>query len=253
MLVRLQKFLAESGVASRRASEEIIAAGRVEVNGRVVRELGSKVDPAHDRVLVDGRPVRPRRKLYVALNKPRGFVCSRRDPEKRKSIYDLLPAEWRNLYTVGRLDLESEGLIFLTNDGQFSLRISHPRYGMRKKYLAVIAGRVEPSEIERLTRGVSHAGERLKADRVRVLKCSNRQTLVELELSEGKYREVRRMFEVLGLGVTDLNRVQIGPIKLGELPSGKWRTLSEAEVAALQARDCGASERGASKRGSVRA
>ena len=130
--VRLQKFLAEAGVSSRRAGEAIILDGRVTVNGRIVKELGGKVDPAHDRVTVDGAVLRSKRKLYVALHKPRGYVCSRRDELKRRTVGNLLPREWSNLYSVGRLDFESEGLIFLTNDGEFSLRLTHPRYGVRR-------------------------------------------------------------------------------------------------------------------------
>src|SRR5206468_5346519 len=128
-MVRLQKFLADAGVASRRAGEQLILAGRVSVNGQVVQELGTKVHPVKDRVSVDGEMVRPRRRLYVALNKPPGYICTRHDPERRRVISDLLPKEWGHLYPVGRLDNQSEGLIFLTNDGQFALRLTHPRYG----------------------------------------------------------------------------------------------------------------------------
>ena len=130
-------------MASRRASEQIILAGRVAVNGEEVRQLGTRVDPLHDRVTVDGRPVRARRKLYLALHKPRGCVCSRRDEFERPTIYELLPKEWRGVYSVGRLDYDTEGLIFLTNDGEFALRLTHPRYDVRKKYLVTIDGRVE--------------------------------------------------------------------------------------------------------------
>jgi len=130
--VRLQKFLADAGVASRRAGEQFILEGRVEVNGQVVRLLGVKVDPVHDKVRVDGKPVQSKRKLYIALNKPKGCVCSRKDEFERPTIYELLPKEWNNLYSVGRLDYDTEGLIFLTNDGQFALRLTHPRYGVRK-------------------------------------------------------------------------------------------------------------------------
>lgn len=235
MLVRLQKFLAEAGVASRRASEQIIAEGRVLVNGHVVRELGSKVDPVHDQVVCDGNVVRSKRKLYVALNKPIGCVCSRNDPSKRRTVYDLLPKEWATLFTVGRLDMNSEGLIFLTNDGEFSLKLSHPRYGIRKKYIAAVSGRVDPSVVARITEGIFHDGEMLKADRAKILKASNSQTLIELDLSEGKNREVRRLFEAQGLEVTSLKRVQIGPIRLAELPSGKWRTLNPTEIASISA------------------
>lgn len=223
-------------MASRRASEKIILEGRVTVNGREVRELGSKVDAAQDKVMVDGAPVRLKRKLYVALNKPAGYVCSRRDDLKRRTIGDLLPREWDNLYSVGRLDLESEGLIFLTNDGEFSLRLTHPRYGVRKKYLATLTGRVTSEMLNQITRGVSDAGELLKAERARLLSANNSHSVVELELAEGRNREVRRLFESQGVAVERLVRTQIGKIKLGELPGGKWRTLTEPEIKSLLSR-----------------
>ncbi|HXT39139.1 MAG TPA: pseudouridine synthase [Candidatus Angelobacter sp.] len=232
-MVRLQKFLADAGVASRRAGEQIILAGRVEVNNEVVRTLGTKIDPARDRVSVDGTSVRPKRRLYVALNKPRGYICSRRDPGKRRAIGDLLPKEWSNLYPVGRLDYDTEGLIFLTNDGEFCLRLTHPRYRVLKKYLATVEGRVEPNVLGRLTRGIVHEGEKLKAEKTRLLNANNSHSVVEVELAEGRYREVRRMFEAQGLAVSHLRRTQIGRIKLGDLPAGRWRTLSETEIKTL--------------------
>src|SRR5580704_3245710 len=151
----------------------MILAGRVSVNGKTVTKLGGRVDPAHDRVTVDDAPVRIKRKLYVALNKPAGYVCSRSDEGKRRTIGDLLPKEWSNLYSVGRLDYDSEGLIFLTNDGEFSLRLTHPRYGVRKKYLASITGKVESATVNYLTRGVFEGGERLKAEKARLLSANN--------------------------------------------------------------------------------
>ncbi len=191
-VVRLQKFLAEAGVASRRASEAIIQAGRVQVNGVVVRQLGTKVDSVHDQVTLDGKPVHARRKLYVALHKPPGCVCSRKDEAGRATVYDLLPKEWRNLHSVGRLAM-----------------------------------------VRQFTQGVWHTGERLKAERARLLSASNARSVVELELAEGKNREVRRLFESQGRGVERLVRIQIGKLKLGELPSGKWRTLTEPEIKTL--------------------
>jgi 23S rRNA pseudouridine2605 synthase len=231
--VRLQKFLSEAGVASRRAGEKIILEGRVSVNGRTVTELGGKVDPVHDRVMVDDVPVRTKRKAYVALNKPPGYVCSRQDESKRRTVGELLPREWNNLYTVGRLDMDSEGLIFLTNDGEFSLRLTHPRYGVRKKYLAGVTGRVEQGMLTRIVSGVEQGGERLKAEKARLVSANNSNSVVELEMAEGKNREVRRLFESQGLVVNRLVRTQIGKIKLGELPSGKWRTLTDAEIKSL--------------------
>jgi 23S rRNA pseudouridine2605 synthase len=233
IVVRLQKLLAESGVASRRASEDVIRAGRVSVNGRVVREMGTKVDPQHDSVTVDGALVKARRKVYLVLNKPVGFVSSRSDPHGRRMVGELLPKEWSNLYTVGRLDYNTEGMIFLTNDGEFALRMTHPRYGVRKKYQVTVEGEVEHLVVRALTKGIYHDGELLRADKARILKGSRSQTLLELELMEGKNREVRRLFEAQGRTVTALRRVQIGPIKLGELRSGRWRALTGAEIASL--------------------
>jgi pseudouridine synthase len=232
-MVRLQKFLADAGIASRRAGEQMIRAGRVAVNGTNVVELGTKVDPAKDRVTVDGQPARAKRKIYLALNKPRGLVCSRKDELARPTIYELLPREWAHLHSVGRLDFNSEGLLFLTNDGEFSLRLTHPRYGVRKKYFAVVEGRVEPDMLRRFVQGVTHQGERFKAERARLVSASHSQSVVELDLAEGKYREVRRLFESQGRVVKRLQRVQIGRIKLGELRPGRWRTLTEVEINSL--------------------
>lgn len=233
MSIRLQKFLADAGVASRRTGEQFILDGRVEVNGQAVRLLGTKVDPLHDKVTVDGKPVRARRKLYIALNKPRGCVCSRKDEFDRATIYELLPKEWNNLYSVGRLDYDTEGLIFLTNDGQFALRLTHPRYEIIKKYVATVQGRVEQEMLGKFVSGVFHDGERLRAHRVRLISASKSASMAELELTEGKNREVRRMFESQGAEVMRLQRVQIGKIKLGELKPGKWRALTEPEINSL--------------------
>ncbi len=232
-MVRLQKFLAEAGVASRRAGEQIILSGRVAVNGETVAELGSKVDPVRDEITVDGKPVRTKRKLYVALNKPPGLVCSRKDELDRPTVYELLPMEWGHLHTVGRLDYNSEGLMFLTNDGDFSLRLTHPRYGVVRKYVATVEGRVAEEALRQFTQGVWHEGERLKAERVRLVSSGQSQSIVELDLAQGKNREVRRLFESQRLTVKRLQRVQIGKIRLGELRPGKWRTLTEAEIKSL--------------------
>jgi 23S rRNA pseudouridine2605 synthase len=232
-MVRLQKFLADAGVASRRAGEQIILAGRVMVNGKIVRELGTKVHPARDRVTVDGQPVRPRRRLYVALHKPPGYICSRRDPERRRTIGELLPKEWEHLSSVGRLDNDSEGLIFLTNDGQFSLRLTHPRYGARKTYQVTVEGRIPKAALDQITQGVTDKGETVKADKARLISASNTRSVVELELTEGKNREIRRLLTALGLVILRLQRIRIGPIKLGELPPGKWRILTEPEIKSL--------------------
>jgi len=234
--IRLQKYLSEAGVASRRAGEALISAGNVEVNGQVVRVLGAKIDPARDTVTVDGVPIQPRRKLYLAVHKPRGHVCSRRDEKGRPLLGDLLPEEWSHCYPVGRLDRESEGLIFVTNDGGFALSISHPRNGVPKEYVAEVTGRVDRRLRGRLETGAIDRGEKLRARAARVLSSNNTRSVVAVELAEGKNREVRRLFAALGLEVTRLARVRIGPIKLGELPVGKWRTLTDTEVKTLLAK-----------------
>lgn len=232
--MRLQKFLAEAGIASRRASEEFILAGRVAVNGQIVQTLGTKIQPG-DRVEMDGKPIKARRRLYIALNKPPGFLCTRKDPLERETVSDLLPREWEHLTTVGRLDRESEGLIFLTNDGQFSLQLTHPRYGVRKIYRATVEGRVESPLLKKFLAGIEDAGETLKAEKARIISANNSHSLVELELAEGRNREVRRLFASQDLNVVRLQRIQIGRIKLGELPVGKWRSLTEPEIKSLLA------------------
>jgi pseudouridine synthase len=233
--MRLQKYLAEAGIASRRASEQLIVAGRVSVNGQNIQALGTKIHPGADRVEVDGKPVKVRRKLYIALNKPPGFLCTRKDPLERRTVGDLVPLEWEHLATVGRLDRESEGLIFLTNDGQFSLRLTHPRYGVRKVYRATVEGRVETQMLRRFLNGIEDAGETLKAEKARLISANNSHSVVELELAEGRNREVRRLFASQNLNVIRLQRIQIGRIKLGELPVGKWRSLTEPEIKSLLA------------------
>jgi pseudouridine synthase len=232
-VVRLQKFLADAGVASRRAGEQFILEGRVAVNGKTVRLLGSKVDPERDKVTVDGKIVRAKNLVYVALNKPPGCVCSRKDELDRPTIYELLPREWETVQSVGRLDYNSEGLIFLTNDGQFALRLTHPRYGVRKKYLVSVEGEVKPATIALFKQGIFHEGEKLKALAGRIMSSSRAKSVVELELGEGKNREVRRLFESQAFTVKKLQRTQIGKIKLGELKPGKWRTLNAVEIKTL--------------------
>jgi 23S rRNA pseudouridine2605 synthase len=220
-------------VASRRAAESLILQERVAVNGEPVRQLGFKVDPDRDRVTVDGQPARPKPRLYIALHKPRGCICTRRDERARPTVFDLLPAQWRNLYPVGRLDFNTEGLLFLTNDGEFALRVTHPRYGVRKRYQATVNGRVTPELLAQLERGIRHQGEPLKAERVRLLHQGPSRALVELELAEGRKREVRRLFESQGLTVRRLVRTHIGPVALGALKPGRWRKLTPAEIKSL--------------------
>lgn len=232
-MVRLQKFLAEAGLASRRAAEQLILEGRVSVNGTVVRELGTKVDPVADRVALNGKPVRQKRKLYVALHKPKGYLCSRLDDAGRPLASQLLPKEWSNLYPVGRLDYASEGLILFTNDGDFCLHLTHPRYGVRKRYIATVEGRVTRTHLDAFRRGVEDEGELLKVESARIHSANNSYSVVELDLTEGKNREVRRLFAAQSLIVHRLLRVEIGSLKLGDMPPGRWRVLGPAEVKSL--------------------
>ena len=232
-MVRLQKFLAEAGVASRRASEQFILTARVKVNGKVVSALGTKVDPERDEIMVDGKLVRTKRKVYVALHKPVGCVCSRNDERGRPTVYELLPSEWSNVQSVGRLDYDSEGLLLLTNDGELSLRLTHPRYGVKKIYEVTVEGRAELDQLEAFKRGVRDEGEVLRALRAQILTATKGRSVIEMELAEGKNREVRRMCAVVGLTVERLVRTQVGKIKLGELRLGRWRTLTESEIKTL--------------------
>jgi len=223
-------------LASRRAAEQFILDGRVEVNGQPVRTLGHKIQPGVDRVSVDGVLIKPKRKLYVAVHKPAGYLCTRQDPFERRILSDLLPTEWRHLASVGRLDYDSEGLIFMTNDGDFTLRLSHPRYGVRKIYRVTLEGAVGPAVAAKMTAGVTEGGEQLKAESCRVISSNQTRTVLEVVLLEGRNRELRRICSALNLVVQRLQRIQIGRIKLGELPSGKWRTLTEAEIKSLLSR-----------------
>ena len=220
-------------MASRRAAEQIILEGRVKVNDSAVRVLGSKMDPAHDEVTVDGKPVKAHKKHYIVLHKPKGCVCSKVDEHDRMTVYELLPKEWQIVNSVGRLDFASEGLLFLTNDGDFALKLTHPRYGVRKRYVVTVEGKVDAEVLKRFTNGIFHDGEKLKAERAWLLSATKSGSVVELELAEGKNREVRRLFESQNFLVRRLVRTQIGKVKLAELKPGKWRTLTPTEIKTL--------------------
>jgi 23S rRNA pseudouridine2605 synthase len=228
--VRLQKYLAQAGVASRRASETLIVAGRVRVNGIVVTELGTRVDPSRDVVELDGRRVEPAATVWYALHKPRGYLSTRSDPQGRPTLYDLLPRSMRSLFHVGRLDLDSEGLVLLTNDGDVAHRLLHPRYGIEREYEVELSTRIADDALRRLRRGVQLEDGRARAERVARLS----PTRVTLTLREGRKREVRRMMAAVGQDVVRLLRVRYGPIRLGALAAGRWRALSGEERAALR-------------------
>lgn len=229
MMIRLQKFLANAGVASRRKAEELITAGRVVVNGQVVTELGSKVDPDSDQVAVDGRRIETAALTWVAMHKPRGYVCTRDDPQGRPTIYELLPKSLHTLFYVGRLDVESEGLLLLTNAGDAAHRLLHPSFQVPRVYDVLVSGAVSDATVRQLEAGVELEDGPARAESVKVMGESR----VRLLLREGRKREVRRMFQAVGHKVRRLKRVSYGPVALGKLPAGQWRKLTEAETAKL--------------------
>jgi 23S rRNA pseudouridine2605 synthase len=229
---RLQKVLARAGFGSRRACEELIAAGRVAVNGRKA-ELGQRVDPAHDVVDMDGMRVDLETDLvYLALHKPAGVVTTSRDTHGRQTVLDLVPKEPR-LFAVGRLDRDTSGLIFLTNDGAFAERVSHPRFEVPKVYVAEVRGRVSPVQRKALEAGVELDDGIARAARVRVRAASAGRTVIELTVREGRNRLVRRLLDALGLGVLSLKRIAIGNVALERLRPGHHRPLTRSEVVDL--------------------
>jgi 23S rRNA pseudouridine2605 synthase len=233
VLIRLQKFLAEAGVASRRRCEQLIEGGKVSVNGQPVRVLGTKIDPEHDCVAVAGQPVAVERKVYIALNKPAGVLCTNRDTHDRKRAIDLLPRSLPRLYTVGRLDKDTEGLLLLTNDGTFSLRLTHPRYKMSKTYLVEVEGELKNAEIARLLTGVHSEGELLRTEKVFPVRTQHNATELRVVLREGKKRQIRRMMATIGHPVKRLVRLAVGPIELGNLAISQWRYLTHEEIRKL--------------------
>ncbi len=238
---RLQKIIAAAGIASRRAAEEMITSGRVSVNGAVVSVLGARADPAIDEVRVDGRPIRrPVEHTYIALHKPPGYVSTTADERGRPTVIDLLPETLPRLYPVGRLDLESEGLLLLTDDGDLAQTLTHPRHGVEKEYLALVRGAPTGRALARLSAGVMIDGRPTAPASIRVI--DRREGLhgrpdelwLRIAIREGRNRQVRRMCEAVGHPVVRLRRVRIGPLKLGDLAPGDWRRLTKREVAALR-------------------
>ncbi|GCE14364.1 pseudouridine synthase [Tengunoibacter tsumagoiensis] len=235
---RLARFLAHAGVASRRHAEELISAGRVEVNGVTVTQQGSRINPESDQVRVDGKLITSGTKqVYLLLHKPAGYVSTASDPEGRPTVLDLLPAELRQLrvYPVGRLDRDTSGLLLLTNDGQFALRLSHPRYSMEKHYEARVQGCPDGRALAALEQGVDIVEDdggrhHTSPARVRILKRNEQDSWLALTIHEGRKRQVRRMLQAVGYPVLQLSRVGVGPLTLNNVPTGKWRYLTDAEV-----------------------
>jgi len=233
-LVRLQKLLAQSGVASRRKCEELMLAGLVEVDDEVVTRLGTKVDPRTAKVRVKGRRLPPiTDHVYLVLNKPRGVVSTMSDPEGRPTLSDYVADRPERLFHVGRLDTDTEGLILLTNDGDFAHRMAHPSYEVDKTYVAEVDGVVSRATLQRLREGVTLEDGPVQVSAAKVRSTHGERSLVELVIHEGRNRIVRRLLDHVGHPVRQLTRTQIGPVRLAGIPQGKLRELDEKEIGTL--------------------
>jgi pseudouridine synthase len=232
--LRLNRFLAQAGVASRRRCDDLIRQGRVTINGRIVSELGVRVDPSSDQVVVDGAPVeRPIGRWTLALNKPRDVLVAAVDSRGRSTVTDLLGDFAGRVFPVGRLDYRSEGLLLFTNDGELAYRLAHPRFKVEKVYRVEVSGLVSPSLIEAFRRGVVLEDGRTQPARLAIVSRGKERSILEVELREGKKRQVRRMLARFDHEVVKLCRTRFGPVDLGNLRTGKWRELTPAEVERL--------------------
>jgi 23S rRNA pseudouridine2605 synthase len=233
--VRLQKVLAAAGIASRRGSEILISEGRVEVNAEIVTEQGRRVDPERDVIRVDGARIPPpRRHRYLALNKPRGVVTTMSDPEGRRAVADLVSEGKKDrLFHVGRLDTDTEGLLILTNDGDFAHRLAHPSYQVPKTYIAEVAGLVGEQALSRLQRGITLEDGPVRPTSVKIVSTAGDKTLLKITIQEGRNRIVRRTMEAVGHPVRRLSRIGIGPVRLGNLKVGEYRDLTREELGGL--------------------
>lgn len=231
---RLQKILSQAGIASRREAERMITDGRVAVNGTIITELGAKADPSRDTVTVDGKPaIVDEKRVYVLLNKPVGYVTTLKDPEGRPIVTELLKGLGVRVFPVGRLDYNTEGLLLLTNDGEWANRLAHPRHEVDKEYLVRVRGTVAREQITRLEQGVELEDGKTAPARVAMAKQSDNNTWISITIHEGRYRQVRRMCEAVSLSVVRLRRVRYGALSMGDLKIGAYRHLTSGEVAAL--------------------
>ena len=230
---RLQRLLASAGFGSRRLCEELIQAGRVEVDGEVVTKLGTTVDPKVQKVRVDGVLLKKQKLVYFAVNKPVGVVTTNSDPHGRPRVVDLVPKSER-VFAVGRLDRSSEGLILLTNDGDLAQKLTHPKFGVRKVYRVMVAGRVDGETMKRMRQGIFIAEGRVSVEGAKIIKARGKATEMEITLREGKNREIRRILARLGHKVLQLRRIAVGPLRLGDMPPGAYRIVSREEVRKLQ-------------------
>ena len=226
MIERLQKFISQAGVASRRHAEELITAGRVRVNGQVVKVLGTKIDPVQDRVEVDGAKIGAQKLIYLALNKPKRYITTRHDPRRRKTVFELLPPALKNtVWPIGRLDFLTEGLLLFTNDGELTQTLAHPSLEHEKEYEVVLDKELSAGRITKLQTGMMIEGKKTAPAKVRV-----QGTTVYITIHEGWNRQVRKMFAAFGLTVRSLRRIRIGKLKLGDLPVGQYRMLTKQEI-----------------------
>lgn len=231
---RLHKILAQAGLGSRRKCESLITAGRVSIDGKRITKMGQMADPIKDRICCDGDPIKRQRKIYYLLNKPRGFVCTNVEGSNDPRTIDLLSHIEQRVYTVGRLDKDSEGLIIITNDGELANLLSHPRYGIEKTYIVKVKGRVTDESIRALKRGIWIADGKALPTRVKVVCRKYKYSILELVLREGKNREIRRILAKIDHPVVSLSRIKIGTLKMNHnLRVGKYRPLSKGEVESL--------------------
>jgi pseudouridine synthase len=235
MQIRLNKYIAQSGAASRREADRLIESGRVMVNGRIVRTLGTTIDDLKDRVEVGGRAVRPLdQRIYLMLHKPPGYLVTRKDPHNRPNVMALLPPGLRAVFPVGRLDLDSEGLLLLTNDGELAHRLMHPRYGIIKHYRVKVKGRPAEASLSKLRQGINIDGKKTAPARIVLVSAGTHSSVLDVEIHEGRKREIRRMFESQGNPVQTLKRLRFAGLPLGKLKAGTWRHLRSDEVRKLK-------------------
>ena len=228
--MRLNKFLSNSGIASRRKCDELIKEGKVFVNGKVASELGMQINEKKDKVTAMGKVVKlPSSFVYIKLNKPKGYACTASDEKGRKTIYQLIDTTER-LFSIGRLDYDTEGLILLTNDGDFANRVAHPKFLIEKEYRVTIEGEIKESELAVLRRGVVIEGTRMPSARVEFLSFDGKFAKLSVVIDEGQNRQIRRMFEAIGKSIRLLKRVRIGQVKLGGLKRGDYKDLTEEEL-----------------------
>lgn len=233
--MRLQKFMAQCGIASRRKSEEIISSKRVKVNGITVTELGCKIDPSHDIVTVDGKRIKHiEQKVYIIMNKPKGYVTTVSDEYNRKTVIDLLRDVKERVYPIGRLDYDTSGLLLLTNDGELANKLIHPKYEVVKTYIATVHGKPTEEELQRFRHGLEIDGYITAEAEIEILKDVNDKSVLKIRIHEGKNRQIRKMCEKIGHPVTSLKRIAIGELDLGTLKKGCWRFLKDYEIEYLK-------------------